>query len=192
MSGASRRKIAGAGVPDRGDRLIVTVSGNTSGLKSEIIDVAGRALRSQGLVRGSLHVAVVGDTVMRRQHRRWLGEDSTTDVLTFDLRDVPKKGFVEGELLVCSALARRRARADRRDWKPELLLYVVHGCLHLSGRDDCDESQAARMHRIEDRILSSLGWGPVYSSAYSEVSPPRRRAASSKRAAMPRPRHRRT
>ena len=45
---------------------------------------------------------------------------------------------------------------------PELLLYVVHGTLHLLGFDDQRPEDARAMHKKEDQLLSELGHGFVY------------------------------
>lgn len=100
---------------------------------------------------------------MRRQNLQWKRRRSTTDVLSFDLRDDPTAGCVDGQLIVCEAVARRAAKARHSDWRGELLLYVVHGCLHLCGYDDRRRGDAARMHATEDALLTQLGWGGVYS-----------------------------
>ncbi|MGN6726072.1 MAG: rRNA maturation RNAse YbeY, partial [Tepidisphaeraceae bacterium] len=44
----------------------------------------------------------------------------------------------------------------------ELLLYALHGVLHLSGYDDRTESDHRRMHRREDQILHRIGIGPLF------------------------------
>lgn len=147
----------------RGRRTFhITVSDAPDDMAPSIRQAARRTLQSQGFRRGCLDIAVLGDAEMRRQHARWSGEDSTTDSLAFDLRVEPIQGRVDGQLLVCKSMARRRARSRRGDWRAELLLYVVHGCLHLCGHDDHDPDDAARMHQEEDRLLTSLGWGAVF------------------------------
>ncbi len=165
-------------VPSAGRRrrtLKITVSDAPDDMAPPIRDAARRALQSQGFREGSLDIAVLGDAEMRRQHARWRGEDSTTDSLAFDLRDKPVDGHVDGQLLVCKSVARRRARSRRSDWRAELLLYVIHGCLHLCGHDDHDAAESARMHEEEDRLLTALGWGPVFRTA--EVGSGARRGA---------------
>lgn len=147
--------------PDR--RLTITVSGCSQDLISKIRRAARKALRAGGCRGGQLDIAVVGEAEMRRQHAHWKGEVGATDVLTFDLGDGPSSARIDGQLLVCTSVARRRARTRKTDWHGELLLYVVHGCLHLCGYDDHQAEEAARMHRREDQILASLGWGPVFS-----------------------------
>ena len=55
-------------------------------------------------------------------------------------------GCLEGEVVVGAEVARREAR--RYGWTPhdELLLYVVHGLLHLVGYDDA-AGRRAEMRR---------------------------------------------
>lgn len=147
----------------RDQGLTITLSGCEADLTAKLRRAARQTLQSEGYRCGRLDIAVVGDTEMRRQHARWMGVEAATDVLSFDLRDEIRVGRVDGQLLVCKSVARRRARSRDLDWRAELALYVVHGCLHLCGYDDHGQDDMAAMHRREDDILSSLGWGPVYS-----------------------------
>jgi probable rRNA maturation factor len=131
---------------------------------------------------GHVDVAVVNAARMRREHRRWRGDSSVTDVLTFDLRDASEAERVEAQVLVCRDVARREARRRGSDWRRELVLYVVHGCLHLRGYRDHRRSDAAAMHREEDRILAAMGLGPVYSQEVRAVHRGSSRAARNRRA----------
>jgi len=107
-----------------------------------------------------LDIEVIDTAEMKRQHKQWMGDGSVTDVLTFDLCDRPR-GPIEGQILVCVDVAKKRA-GPRGDWKRELALYVVHGCLHLCGYDDHDPRDYKKMHAREDEILESLGLGRVF------------------------------
>jgi ssRNA-specific RNase YbeY (16S rRNA maturation enzyme) len=51
----------------------------------------------------------------------------------------------------------------------ELLLYALHGMLHLSGFDDRTDRDFALMHRTEDSILESLGFAPVFHPRPSDI-----------------------
>ncbi len=146
----------------RGRTLEITVGEVPDNMAPLIQQAARRALQSHGFRQGRLDIAVLGDAEMRRQHARWSGDDSTTDSLAFDLRTEPTDGLVDGQLLVCKSVARRRARSRKGDWRAELLLYVIHGCLHLCGFDDHEVDDATRMHEEEDRLLTVLGWGAVF------------------------------
>jgi probable rRNA maturation factor len=50
------------------------------------------------------------------------------------------------------------AEARGLDPMAELVLYVVHGVLHLKGYDDGDPSQAAKMWRQQNQIMKKLGY----------------------------------
>jgi probable rRNA maturation factor len=149
--------------PDPFSRLEIAVSGCADRLAEALQRAATAALTSHGIKSGPLDIAVVDDTEMRAHHARWMDDDSTTDSLAFDLRDEPDDSTVEGQLIVCEPVARRRAEAAGHDWEHELTLYVVHGCLHLCGFDDHAPADAERMHAEEDRILQAIGLPPVFS-----------------------------
>ncbi len=103
-----------------------------------------------------ISVAVVGDGEMRRLNREYLGHDYTTDVLSFPLRREVRAGELVGEIIVCRPVALRTARAI--GWAPrwELLLYVVHGTLHLLGHDDKSPSAQRKMQAAEDSVFRAL------------------------------------
>jgi probable rRNA maturation factor len=127
--------------------------------------VAVHTLRAEGFKEGRLSVAVVGATAMATLHRRFLGLPGPTDVLSFDLDTDRRRGHVDGEIVVCADVARRRAAARNRSLqaaRAELALYLVHGILHLAGYDDRTPADSRRMHAREDQLLSELGLGPVF------------------------------
>lgn len=102
---------------------------------------------------------LVGERKMRQLNREFAGVRGTTDVLAFDLQEGPEApcGDIAGEVIVNAALAAREAR--RRDKSPvdELLLYVVHGVLHLCGYRDGDDEQRGRMRAAERAVLADIG-----------------------------------
>lgn len=112
--------------------------------------------RAVGLGGAQISVALVGDGVMRRLHRRYLGSAATTDVLTFDLAD-PGDSSRQAEIVICVAQARRVARRLGHAVRLELLLYLLHGLLHLRGYDDASAPQARRMHQRENELLRKVG-----------------------------------
>jgi probable rRNA maturation factor len=70
-----------------------------------------------------------------------------------------------GEVVICVPEARRRSREHGTTLQQELLLYALHGMLHLCGFDDRTDRDFKRMHRTEDQILARLGVGPVFDSS---------------------------
>ncbi len=120
-----------------------------------------RIVALAGAGNAQLSIVLVGDARMAELHEEYLNVSGTTDVLTFDLRDDPAEP-VEGEVVICVDEASRQAAVRGHELKMELLLYAVHGLLHLMGHDDHDAQGAAAMHRREDELLTQAGLGAVY------------------------------
>jgi probable rRNA maturation factor len=177
-------------VPPTVDAFELSISATTGRalvpfLRRHVI-AARRALNSgRGRARGrgcglrELSVALVGAAKMSALHERFMHLKGPTDVLTFP-RDGDSRGrTISGEVVVCVPQARRRAAERGISMRAEVLLYAVHGMLHLCGYDDRTDRDYRLMHRTEDQILSRLGFGPVFSGTVSgaRAGPRPRRAA---------------
>lgn len=90
-----------------------------------------------------VEVAVVDDLVIARLHAEYLDDPSVTDVITFD----------HGEIIINRETARREAAARGLPFLHELLLYIVHGLLHLGGHDDREPAAREQMGVLQERIL---------------------------------------
>ena len=144
---------------------------------------AHRALRPP---LGELSVALVGDRRMAHLHEQFMGIPGPTDVLTFPLEEDRKGRVTSGEVVVCVPEARRRAKEHGVTVERELLLYALHGMLHLCGYDDRTDADFQTMHRKEDQILAQLGVGPVFAPAPTAVDKRPRRPQATQRPATPR------
>lgn len=116
-------------------------------------------LQAAGVRRAEISVAVVDDPTIHQLNQRHLNHDYPTDVLSFLLAEAP--GEVDGEIIVSADTA--HSVAERLGWPPEheLLLYVVHGALHLVGFDDHEPEDRQTMRDRERAVLAELGIGPV-------------------------------
>ena len=112
-----------------------------------------RVLGEAGVRKARISLAVVDDTTMARLNRRYLHHRGPTDVLSFALDECDG---LEGEVIVGAQVALRTA--PQFGWSPhdELLLYVVHGALHLVGLDDRTDKQRVEMRKRESDILEGL------------------------------------
>lgn len=112
------------------------------------------ALRQGGYERGEVGVRLVDDAAIAALHARWMNDDSPTDVLSFPLQ--AEAGQVEGDIVASAETACRAARA--LGWPPEheLLLYVVHGALHLAGYDDLTPQARTAMRAAEQAVFRAL------------------------------------
>jgi len=120
-----------------------------------------------GVSHGRLGVTLIDDERMASLHAEYCDDPSTTDVLTFDLREdvSDDQAPLDGDLAICRDQAQRQAKGRGHDARTELLLYAVHGLLHLLGEDDHDDEDFAQMHRREDELLGRLGFGAVFGGA---------------------------
>lgn len=161
-TGASRK-------PSARNRPGVAVSVYATSGRQHAPFVAGKLARACALLPGcqlrELSLAMVGDVRMSALHREFMGLDEPTDVLTFPLETDARGRSLSGEIVVCVPEAQRQARARRIPLRRELLLYAIHGLLHLSGFDDRTPDEFREMHRTEDMILTRLGVGPAFFAA---------------------------
>jgi len=109
---------------------------------------------------GDLSLVLVDDREMGRLHGAFSGDPTPTDVLAFPLGGpVPAgSGFPAGEVVLSVETAVREAKARGLRPRTEVLLYAVHGILHLMGEDDHDPVKARRMDRRTLRLLGILGY----------------------------------
>ncbi len=91
-----------------------------------------------------IFVWLISDRRMSQLHRQFLGETGSTDVLTFQ----------HGEIFISAETAKRQARVFGSSLVRELQLYIVHGLLHLHGFGDRTQSEARKMRRTQEKILS--------------------------------------
>jgi len=106
----------------------------------------------EGARLGEVEIAVVGLEEIASLNRRYLRHAGPTDVLSFDLSETGKAGIC-AQLVVCGDVAKRQARLRGIPFHRELMLYVVHGLLHLMGYEDQSVRGAAKMHAREEELL---------------------------------------
>lgn len=124
--------------------------------EGRLCELVRHVLEAEGVRRARISLAIVDDATMQQLHRRFLNVDSPTDVLSFPLDDDP----LEGEVVVNAQQAVRVAARLRSPCEAELLLYVVHGTLHLCGYDDRKQTEAAAMRKRQSALLAHLGVFP--------------------------------
>jgi len=121
-------------------------------------------LRRHQRREATVSVALVNDPHIAELNECYLGHQGPTDVLSFDLSE-EGAARLEGQIVISLDTAAREAGRRGHAAEAEVLLYCVHGMLHLLGYGDAEPEQAARMHRREDELLSELGVGVVYGTA---------------------------
>lgn len=113
------------------------------------------AAKHRGFTEGTVGLLITDDETIHSINREHLQHDYPTDVISFAYECAGT--HIEGELVASLDTARREAKDAQ--WPPlhELLLYVVHGTLHIGGMDDQDDEDQALMRLAEREVLATLG-----------------------------------
>lgn len=106
-----------------------------------------------GCPDGELSIVFMGDRALAKLHDDFLDDPATTDVITFE--GAPEFG-VAGEVCVSVDTAMNYAKAHGGAFAEELMLYVVHGWLHLAGYDDLQPAKKRKMRAAEKRAMTLL------------------------------------
>lgn len=116
-----------------------------------------QVLSEAGIKSGEISIGIVTDERMHVLNRQYLQHDYPTDVLSFVLDSDDQAHSLDGEIIASADYAAREA--ERYGWPTddELLLYVIHGCLHLVGHDDHTPDGRAAMREAETRHLAEFG-----------------------------------
>lgn len=109
--------------------------------------------------QGEIGIRVTTDAAIHQINREYLGHDYPTDVISFPY--AASQPHIEGELVVSVDTASERAGDLGWSFEHELLLYVVHGTLHLTGMDDQQPEDRRAMRSAERDVMLQLGVGDI-------------------------------
>jgi probable rRNA maturation factor len=121
-------------------------------------EIAVATLAELKIERAELGIVLVGAKEMASLNEEFLGHEGATDVITFDYRT--ESGVygreIHGEIFVCIPEAERQAKIFGTQWRAEVVRYMVHGILHLTGYDDLQPAARKIMKRAEERLMRKL------------------------------------
>ena len=128
----------------------------------DCISVARMILDDFGFDQSEISIALVDDPTIRDLNKQYLNHDYETDVISFVLEE--SDTALTGQLLVSTDTAEKMGQQIGVPMQHELLLYVIHGMLHLVGFDDTDPESAEKMRAAEADYLGRFGikhhWEP--------------------------------
>lgn len=96
-----------------------------------------------------LEIIFLSDSAIRLLNRRYKGRNISTDVLSFELGEL-------GEVIISSDTALRNSKIFNTSFEEEIVLYIIHGILHLFGYDDESVRAKNRMSKKENGIRERL------------------------------------
>jgi len=108
-----------------------------------------------------LSITIVGDKVIHRLNRDYLGKDRPTNVISFSLQEGEFGSIAShslGDVVISADTAAQEAEAGGWTGYERLIFLLLHGILHLTGYDHerSGEAEARRMERKEQEIWKML------------------------------------
>jgi len=127
----------------------------------ELQGIAAGVLAAESVPAAELGVLIADDEAVRRLNAEYAGEDETTDVLAFSLREgevfvSPDEVTRLGEVIISYPTAERQAKEAERSLEDEVAHLLVHGVLHLLGYDHAEPEDEKRMREREEKLLAAL------------------------------------
>lgn len=106
-----------------------------------------------------VNVIFVDEKEILRVNKEFLDHHYITDVISFNNERPPfdtGEPWEFGDIFVCYQVARQNAKTFGHTALQEMMMYVTHGALHLSGMDDHDPEDRAEMDRQAEKIISAV------------------------------------
>ena len=106
-----------------------------------------------------ISISFVGPETMKQINRQFVNHTGLTDVISFDYRDddLSQNSEIAAELIIHPGMAVLEAsRRKHSSFAYEMVLYLVHGILHIAGENDLSPNERTRMRRKERKIIEEL------------------------------------
>ena len=99
----------------------------------------------------TLGISFLSDKQIRQLNKKYLMRNRPTDVLSFDYT-----GQEAADIAISLDTAKRNAKIYRTSYKDELILYLIHGFLHLAGYDDTSPWAKRRMFSKQETLFYEM------------------------------------
>ncbi|CAN5221555.1 rRNA maturation RNase YbeY [soil metagenome] len=122
------------------------------------------AAMALGDVQGDLVVLLTDNGAVQLLNAEFRDKDRPTNVLSFPGADMVLPGAPVhlGDIVLAFGICRDEAAEQGKSLANHLTHLVVHGVLHVLGRDHEDEAEAEAMEAQERTLLASLGVADPY------------------------------
>lgn len=118
------------------------------------------AVAALGAVQGDVVIALADDAAVQEVNARFRDRDAPTNVLSFPAAESAFPHL--GDLILAHGVCAREAAEQGKTLADHLSHMVVHGVLHLLGRDHEMDAEAEAMEAEERQILAGLGVADPY------------------------------
>ena len=112
-----------------------------------------KQIKQEGLTIESLNYVFCSDKYLLGINKKFLNHDYYTDIISFDLSEVP--GVLIGEVYISVDRVKENAKTMGNLYSSELLRVIFHGALHFCGYKDKKTADAKLMRAMEDKWLKA-------------------------------------
>lgn len=112
-------------------------------------------LKGEGKSPEEINYIFCDDAYLLTLNQDYLGHDSYTDIITFDLRETADEN-ISADIFVSIERVKDNASLLGEDWQRELHRVLIHGILHLLGHNDHTDAEKIMMRQKEDECLKQL------------------------------------
>lgn len=126
--------------------------------RGRVREAAIATLKAERVKDAMISITFVGRATISALNRHYLGHHGPTDVISFGLGRIGKRGAVLGDIYICPEIARDNARVQDVPAGEELLRLVIHGTLHVLGHEHPEDRtlRSSLMWRKQERILARV------------------------------------
>ena len=118
-------------------------------LEDTILNLLPKALQTR--LPKEIRLISVTPKESRKLNTLYRSKDKATNVLSF------RYGSEYGEIILCSFVIRREAKAQGNTFEYQMTWMVVHGIIHLAElHHEQSEMAGKQVSRLEQKILNSL------------------------------------
>lgn len=112
-----------------------------------------KRVKKEGYTIDSLTYVFCSDKYLLKINKDFLSHDYYTDIISFDLSEVP--GRLIGEVYISVDRVKDNAKTLGTSLKDELHRVIFHGALHFCGYKDKKPTDAKKMREMEDLWLKA-------------------------------------
>lgn len=113
--------------------------------------IAGKILKCLKIFpEWSIGIAFMDDRQIRILNKKYLKHDQATDVLAFNY------SRNTADIAISLETARKNAALYDNSYQDELILYIIHGFLHLFGYEDSAKTAKEKMWRKQEELFKKI------------------------------------
>ncbi|HRD56340.1 MAG TPA: rRNA maturation RNase YbeY [Parachlamydiaceae bacterium] len=126
-------------------------------IKPLIKKIAAEVIRFEGQKCDEVSIHFVSAKEIGELHDQFFDDPSETDCISLPIDDQTESHYrILGDVFVCPEVAVRYAKTHKKSVDDEVILYMIHGLLHLMGYDDIEAKERKSMRSAEKRHMAHL------------------------------------